>query len=264
MNFLKNFDHFLFDLDGVVYVGKQSTKEAVKVLGFLREAGKKITFITNNPTRSPQDYVKKLKLIGIKSKSDEFITSPMAVAYYLRKNFRKLDKKKAYIAGSKYLKKEVTCTGLILTTGKNAEKVDFVILGGHDKFNYEEIKTASSYIRKGAKFIATNRDAFYPSDTGFLPATGALLASVETAAEKKAVIVGKPERYIFDLVTTAGKRSKTVLVGDNLQTDISGGKNSGFKTALSLTGATSRKVLKESEISPDYVIKDLTSLIKIR
>ena len=262
MNFSKSVDHFIFDLDGVVYVGKEPTTNAPKVLDILREKKKKILFLTNNPTHAPNEYVKKLKAMKIFCTRDEIITSPMAVAFYLKKKFRKLNKKTAYVVGSRYLKKVVKETGLNLVRKKNSLSTDFVIMGGHSKFNYEEISVASNLVRKGAKFIATNRDSFYPTEFGFFPATGALLSSIEISSSNKAVIVGKPEKTIFDLVKYKLKSHNTLIIGDNLDTDIIGGNNAGFKTALTLTGATTKKDLIQSSISPSYIIKDLTYLLK--
>ncbi len=262
MNFLKCFDHFIFDLDGVVYIGSKTVNQAPKVLDKLRKEHKTISFITNNPTRSPRQYVKKLKDMKIFTVEEEIITSPMAVAFYLKKRFRKLNEKTAYVIGSSYLKKVVKETGLTLINNIKALPADFVIMGGHDKFSYEEIYKATISIRKGAKFIATNRDSFYPSIHGFSPATGALLSSIEVSSSQKAITVGKPEKTIFDLVKSKSSLKKTLMIGDNLDTDILGGKNAGLKTALVFTGATLKKDLVKSDISPDYVIKDISFLLK--
>lgn len=264
MNFIKNFDHFLFDLDGVVYVGDKPTDGADEVVRTIRENGKTVNFITNNPTRKPSEYSKKLGKMGIEAREDEIITSPMAVARYLREKHKNLVNRKAYISGSEYLIELVAATGVNIVPDVSEDSVDFVILGGHNGFNYGEIRDASFYIRNGAEFIATNRDPFYPSDSGFLPATGALLASVETASGVTAVTVGKPEKYIFDIVRERYGSRKTVMIGDNLHTDILGGKNSGYKTVLTLTGAASEKDINESSIFPDFVIKNLKELTEVQ
>ncbi|NIP31947.1 MAG: HAD-IIA family hydrolase [Candidatus Dadabacteria bacterium] len=228
----------------------------------LRKKGKDILFITNNPSRSPSEYKKKLNTLNIYSKLSEFITSPMAVNYYLNKKYKNLGDKSAFIIGSNYLKKEVKKSGIKSVKGKKAYNSDLTIMGGHNKFNFEEIKTATISIRNGSDFIATNKDLFYPTENGLSPATGALLASIEAASQSNAVIVGKPEKYIFEILKTHKiKLKRTLLIGDSLNTDILGGKNAGFKTALALTGNTNTNDLKKSEIKPDYVINDLSQLI---
>ena len=263
MNFLELFDNFIFDLDGVIYTENKATKKSPEVLSELRKNSKNVLFITNNPSRSPYEYKNKLKSLDIYSKPDEFITSPMAIKYYLETKYKKLSKKRAYVIGSNYLKKEVGRTGINSLKEESSYKADLVIMGGHNKFNFNEIKTATLIIRNGADFIATNRDYYYPTQQGLAPATGALLSSIEIASQKKAVIVGKPERYIFELIDRylMVNKERTLFIGDNLKTDVLGGTNAGFKTALTLTGYNKKHHLKKSKIKPDFIIKDLTELV---
>ena len=138
-------------------------------------------------------------------------------------------------------------------------------MGGHRRFNFNEINTATILLRKGAKFIASNHDPFYPTLNGISPASGALLSSIEVASEKKAIITGKPEKYLFDLSMETAQfknKKKTVLIGDNLFTDILGGNNYGISTVVTLTGLTKRKDIKNSKIKPDFIIKNLSYLLK--
>lgn len=265
MKFLDNFELFLFDLDGVVYIDDKPTQGAVETINTIKKYNKKVLFITNNPARSKREYSGKLKKMGINAKSNEILTSADSICLYLVTKIKNIKKKSAYVIGSKYFKSQIKKTGIIIDSGKNFNKTDFVIVGGHRQFNFTEINIASILIRKGAKFIATNHDPFYPTKYGLSPASGALITSIETASETKALVTGKPEKYIFDISMEAAKfknKKKTLLVGDNLYTDILGGINFGIKTALALTGLTAMKNLKQSNIKPDYIIKDLSYLLK--
>lgn len=262
---IEKFDLILFDLDGVIYIENKTTPGVIKVLKKIRENKKKLLFLTNNPAHSPREYFQKLKKIGICSTPNEIITSSLATSYYIKKKFRKIETKTAFIIGSRSFKNEIKKTGIKPATGKKEISADIVIMGGHSKFNYQEIKTATLAIRNGAKFIATNRDPFYPSKEGLLPATGALLSSIETASGKMATITGKPERNIFELcLNTSGQKNKKkiVIIGDRLDTDIKGGKDFGISTILTLTGATKLKDLGKTNIKPNYVIKNLNHLLK--
>ena len=264
MKILENFELFLFDLDGVVYTDDKPTRGAVETVNTIKSNKKKVLFITNNPARSKREYSDKLKKLGINVKSSEILTSADSICRYLVTKINNIKRKSAYVIGSRYFKSQIKKTGIKIVSGKNFNKTDFVIMGGHREFNFNEINTATILIRKGAKFIATNHDSFYPTQYGFSPATGALVASIENASGKKALVTGKPERYIFDIsMETAGfnNKKKTLLVGDSLYTDILGGKRFGIKTALTLTGITNKKNLKQSDITPDYVIKDLRYLL---
>lgn len=262
MNFLSKYDQYIFDLDGVVYLDDKETIGASETLKKLRKHNKKVCFVTNNPTRSPKEYKNKLASFNIHSDVDEIISSPMALKYYLESKYGMESNKSAYIIGSSYLKDEIKKTGIKSLAVKDVHRADLVLMGGHKKFNYEEIKNATIAIRNGATLIATNKDYYYPSGKGFLPATGSLLISIEKASGRKAVIVGKPEKYIFQLLKSSFIKNvnTTLFIGDSLETDIRGAKKAGIRTALTLTGNTSKGMLIKSKTKPDYVINDLREL----
>ena len=264
MDFKNSFDHFVFDLDGVIYSGEKAIGNSPRVLETLRKNKKSIRFITNNPSRSPSDYVEKLRKLGIESHSSEFVTSPMATVYLIKERIPFEKWGTVFIAGSDYLKNEIRRTGLVERFGESSLGADLVVMGSHPGFNLEEIKTASIAIGNGAGFIGTNGDYFYPCEHGRAPATGALLASVEAASGKKAATAGKPERYMFDLLEKSGvaPTKKTLLVGDSLRTDIAGGKKAGYSTALVLSGVTKKTDLEDNEITPDFILDDISFLLR--
>lgn len=262
MNVLENFDLFLLDMDGVIYTGNHPISGTVETINYLYSKNKKIIFLTNNPSGSNTEYKKKLGNMCIKADINQIITSTASLCHYLTSRLRNINTKSAYVIGSKHLKNSVAKTGvkLISTT---ADSTDYVIMGGHKNFHYGEINHASRFIRNGAKLIATNRDPCYPSKNGFSPGTGALLSSIEISGGKKALITGKPEKYIFQLSLKLAevRKNKAVIIGDNLKTDILGGINYGIYTVLTLSGVTDKKKLQKSSIKPDQVIERLSSLI---
>ncbi|MEQ9620178.1 MAG: HAD-IIA family hydrolase [Deltaproteobacteria bacterium] len=259
------FDCFLIDLDGVVYVGEKPTGGSAETINTLKKMGKLVIFITNDPRRTASEYSKKLRDMGILTKPGDLVTSGMAIAYHIKSEYDDLGNKKAYVIGSRALKDEIELTGLKLARGEEAKKADFVIMGGHPEFHYEEIKLATLAIGNGALFFATNRDPAYPTEEGLVPATGAMLACIETASGKKAVVAGKPEIIMFEVALAENlhrDKHRLAIIGDRLDTDIEGGKNAGISTILALSGSTDEKEASESEIKPDYIIKDLRDLLK--
>ena len=264
MDFQNSFDHFVFDLDGVIYSGEKAIGNSPQVLETLRRNKKSIRFITNNPSRSPSDYAEKLRKLGIESHDSEFVTSPMATVSLIKEKLPSEEWKTVFIAGSDYLRKEVRKTGLVELTGENSLDADLVVIGSHPGFSLEEIKTASITVGNGAGFIGTSGDYFYPCEHGRAPATGALLASVEVASGKRALTAGKPKRYMFDLLGKTGipQTKKTLLVGDSLLTDIAGGKKAGYTTALVLTGVTIKTDLGNDGVKPDFVLENISFLLK--
>ena len=251
MRLVDLFNGFLIDMDGVVYVGESPTEGSADTISHLKNKGKSILFLTNDPRKSPSEYADKLTKIGIEANSHDVVTSGMAIAYHIIEECKNLENMKAYVIGSDVLRDQIKETGLKIVDGEEAKKADFVILGSHPDFHYNEMKIATLALRNGADFYATNRDPAYPSEEGHIPATGAILASVES--------------LIFDVALAKldlKDRENIVMIGDRLDTDILGGKNAGLSTILVLTGSTKKEDLKDSEIKPDYVINDLRDLLK--
>jgi phosphoglycolate/pyridoxal phosphate phosphatase family enzyme len=256
------FDHFIIDLDGVVYIGDKPTPGAIETLATLKRIGKTVIFLTNDPRGSSREYSEKLNRMGILASPQDIITSAIAVAHYIEKHY-KLNHKKAYVVGSQALKEEIEKTGLKLTQGEEAKSADFVIIGGHQGFNYEEMKIATLAVKNGAHFLATGRDPVFPTPEGLVPATGAILASIEYATGKRATIAGKPEVIMFEVAKKyLSSHERVAIIGDRLDTDILGGKRAGITTIFALSGSTDQDILSKSDITPDYVINDLRDLLK--
>ena len=264
MKLIDLFDCFLIDLDGVVYIGDSAVPGSVETIKYLLNNDKTVIFVTNNPRHTISQYSQKLNKIGIEGTSLNIITSGTALAHHIKSKFSDLKDKKAFVIGSGSLKKEIELTGLKLVSGDEAKKADFLIFGGHPEFHYEEMKIATLALANGAHFFATNRDTVYPTIEGHIPATGAMLASIEVASGKKAVSAGKPENMMFEIALNHYEhdKDKIVIIGDHLDTDILGGKNAGISTILVLSDPNIEDELKRSEIKPDYVIEDLRDLLK--
>ncbi len=265
MKLIDKFNCFLIDLDGVVYVEQSPIEGSVDTINHLVDRGKEILFITNDPRSSLSEYAQKLRDMGLKVTEDDVITSAIAIANHIKSHTEHSEKKNAYVVGSSALKKEIELAGLTLVDGEEAKEADYVILGGHPDFHYNELKLATLALRNGAEFFATSRDPAYPSSEGHVPATGAMLAAIEVASGKKAVVAGKPEYIIFEEALTRNTctgKTNTVIIGDRLDTDILGGYSAGISTILSLSGSTKKEDVKISLIKPDFIINDLRDLLK--
>jgi len=262
MKLVDLFDCFLIDLDGVIYIGDSAVPGSVETIKNLLSNNKTVIFLTNNPRHNISQYSQKLNKLGIEGTSLNIITSSTALAQHIKTEFENLKDKTAFVIGSNSLKKEIELTGLKLVTGDEAKKADFLIFGGHPEFHYEEMKIATLALANGAHFYATNRDMVYPTIEGHIPATGAMLASVEVASGQKAISAGKPETMMFDLAYNHHdhEKDRTVIIGDHLDTDILGGQNAGITTVLIISDPNIEEELKQSDIRPDYIIKDLREL----
>lgn len=258
-----DFDGLIVDLDGVVWVGGEPIPGSVAALRELRALQVPLVFLTNDPSGARSDYAARLTRIGVDVAEAEIVTSGSALASLVRT--REGSGKSAFVIGSPSLKNELERAGLELRSGEAGRDVEVVAVGGHTGFNYEELRIAAQAVRGGASFYAAGRDATFPMPDGPWPATGSILAAVETAAGARATVVGKPEPYIFDVARSllAGCH-RIAIVGDHLTADIAGGKRAGLTAILVLTGTTSREALESAEIEPDAVLTDLAGLLEIR
>lgn len=256
-----DFDGLIVDLDGVVWVGAQPVPGSIAALTELRTRNVPLLFVTNDPRGSRAEYAARLTQNGFGSTEAEIVTSGSALASIVRE--REGAGKTAFVIGSPSLKRELESVGLELCTGEAGREADVVAVGGHDDFNYGELRVAAQAVRRGASLYATGRDATFPMPDGPWPATGSILAAVETAAGARAIVVGKPETYIFDLARSLLPGCRRVaIVGDHLAADIAGGKRAGLTTILVLTGTTSRQDLDTAEATPDVVLPDLAALVE--
>lgn len=260
MSIADSFDGFLIDLDGVVYVGDQLTIGAAATIEELRRRGKAILFVTNDPRGSRDMYAARLTALGVPAHPDDVLTASSVTASVIADG--RTSRSSAYVIGSAALKREILDAGVDVVHGADGEKAEIVVVGGHDEFSYSELRTATRALHRGALFFATGRDATFPMPGGPWPATGAILAAVETAAGRPAVVIGKPAPYMFAAARSLLPAPKRLaMVGDRLDSDIEGGRQAGFGTVLVLTGDTSPQAASKADASAEYVIDDLRGLL---
>jgi 4-nitrophenyl phosphatase len=162
------------------------------------------------------------------------------------------------LVGSEELAKELTSAGYQLVD----QNTDVVVAGLDLALTYEKLKRAALEIRRGATFVGTNGDKTYPTDEGLIPGAGTILAALQAATDVAPIVVGKPERAMFDIaVEKMGvPREATTTLGDRLDTDVEGGQNAGLRSILVLTGVITREALVQSTIRPDFVFENLDAL----
>ncbi|MGN6587605.1 MAG: HAD-IIA family hydrolase [Solirubrobacterales bacterium] len=268
-----DFDGFLIDLDGVVWIGREPVPGSVEALRKLLDAGKRIVFVTNNPGRLPQAYAERLRELGVEVGVEQIVTAGMVVARLAGEAAAAGDGT-AFVVGRSALKEMVAATGARLLGGAEAERADVVVVSGHRGFDYEELKTAKFALDNGARLFATSHDPTMPYPGGELPGTGAVLAAIEVASGRQATIAGKPERHLFEMAIeairgsfrSAGDRKKPrderlAMIGDRVSSDIDGGRNAGLETVLVLSGTTSREEAEAADPPPDHVLENLAGLL---
>ncbi len=255
------FDGLIIDLDGVVWVGATAVPGAIAAIAQLRARGIRLLFMTNDPRGSRAEYAARLSALGVQVDEGEIVTSGSALAALVRE--REGAGTTAFVIGTPSLKGELTQAGLELLAGEAGREAEVVAVGGHDGFNYDELRIATQALRRGARLYAAGRDATFPMPDGPWPATGAVVAAVEVAGGKRAISVGKPEAVLFELARSLlGDCRRVAIVGDNLAADIAGGNRAGLTTILVLTGTGGRDDIAGAEGTPDIVLPDLAAVMR--
>jgi glycerol 3-phosphatase-2 len=255
------FDGFLVDLDGVVWIGREMVPGAVETLSALATNGKEIVFVTNNSVKQPSEYATRLREAGIETADERVLTAGAVTARLAAERVGAGGT--AFVIGAPGFKETVAATGLQLLDGEAAQAADAVIVSAHREFDYAELLTATRALQAGAALFGTSRDPTLPMPGGAWPGTGATLAAVETASGRRAETGGKPEPHLFDqaraLMPNAGR---VAMVGDRIASDVEGGRRTGLATVLVLTGASTRAEAEAATPPPDHVIDDLPALLR--
>jgi HAD superfamily hydrolase (TIGR01450 family) len=233
----RGYDQLVLDLDGCVWIGGESIDGSVEAIAALREAGKRVAFVTNNPRRSGEEYVQRLWAIGVQASLADVVTVGGAVQHLLADT---RSGRTAFVVGTETLCEHVTEAGVKLLNGTDlATRADLVVVGGTDDLVYDDLRVATLALGRGAEFLATSRDPTHPMPDGLWPGTGAIVAALEYASGRTAAIVGKPEpRLVLTALDRMGD-GRTLAVGDRLDTDVAAAAKAGVDAALVLSGGTS-------------------------
>jgi HAD superfamily hydrolase (TIGR01450 family) len=257
---VRPYDHLLLDLDGTVWVGDSAIPGAIDAVAALREAGKAVLFLTNDVRLAPEAFVRKLWRLGFQASVGEVLSVGAALQFWLAQGE---PRRTAFVVGAQALVDHVAEAGLRIVNGTTfAPRADVVVVGGHDRFGFEELKIATQAVLRGAELIGATRDATFPMPDGMWPGTGAVLAAIETAAGRKAGhVVGKPESAMYEAARDRLGPGRVLAVGDRIDSDIEGARRAGLHTALVLSGVSTRPQADALEPRPTYVADSLGSLV---
>lgn len=234
----------LCDIDGVLLHTNDAVPGAIKFIRHLNELEIKYLLLTNYPSQTPADLQNRLNAAGMEVPENAFYTSAMATAAFLAKQ----DGRKAYVIGEGALTHELYKIGYTITD----INPDYVIVGETRAYNWDMIQKAAYFIMHGARFIATNPDVAGPKGH---PACGSLCAPIERITGKKPFYIGKPNSWIMRAaLNSIGAHSEnTIMIGDNMSTDILAGLQAGMKTILVLSGVTKEADLDTFPYRPTHI-----------
>lgn len=239
------------DIDGVLLCDNKLIPGADDFVQRILKQGNPLLLLTNYPSQTSADLQNRLAAAGIEAPVDNFYTSAMATAAFLEKQ----EGRKAYVIGEGALTHELYRIGFTITD----INPDFVIVGETRAYNWDMIQKASYFILHGARFIGTNPDVAGPSGR---PGCGALCAPIERITSKKPFYIGKPSAWIMRAALKALNvhSENTVIIGDNMNTEILAGIQAGLETILVLTGVTQMKDLEQFPYRPSYIFRNVNDI----
>ena len=257
---VKNTKLYLFDMDGTLYLGDRLYDFTKELLSEIRQTGAKYLFMTNNSSKSVEDYVEKLEKMGIAATREDFMTSSQATAYYLKQHH---SGKKLYVCGTKSLIAELESEGFETTT--DIDQTQCVVMGFDTELTFGKLWDVSKILltKKDIPYIATNPDLVCPTEFGCVPDCGSVCIGIKNATGREPVVIGKPGPLMPELAMAKLGHSKeeTAVIGDRIYTDVKSGLNAGCTTVLVLSGESTLQTLEESPDKPHYVLKDAGELL---
>ncbi len=256
MQEIQNKKAFICDMDGVIYHGNKILDGVGAFIRWLIDQDKKFIFLTNSPERTPHELSMKLRRMGLEIAPTHFYTSAMATAEFLSAQNPACT---VYVIGEAALTKAMYDKKIYM----NDINPDYVVLGETRSYNFEKLEKAIELVRGGAKLIGANPDTVGITETGVMPATGALIAPIEIATGKKAYFVGKPNplmlRNALKLLNCHGE--DVVFIGDRMDTDIIAGIEANIDTVLVLSGVTSKGDLGKFPYQPRYILNGVWEIL---
>lgn len=257
-NKLKEKTLYLLDMDGTIYNENEIFDGTLEFLEEIERRGGQYVFITNNSSKSVEDYVQKVRAMGIKAEYENFYTSGQATAMYLKENY---PNQVVYCIGTKSLIKELREAGIEVVTEVD-ERAGVVLLGFDTENTSEKIRNTCIMLGRDVAYLATNPDLVCPVSFGYIPDCGSMSIMLKNATGKEPFFIGKPEPIMVNCVLKKlnCKREDAVIVGDRLYTDIKTGANAQVDTICVLSGEASMEDILQGEVEPTYIFKSVKEI----
>ena len=265
---------FVLDMDGTFYLDNDILDGALDFLDAVKKCGKDFIFFTNNSSTTPDLYIEKLKKMNCIITRDQIMTSADVMIRYLNAKHKG---ESVYVLATDEVKKSFYDEGINVFEPEISEAEGYVPAGTEnipdivvvcfDKaLTYNRLTNACTYVRRGAKFLATHLDINCPVKDGFIIDCGSICTAITLSTGVEPKYVGKPFKETVDMVIdkTGVERECISFVGDRLYTDVATGVKNGANGILVLTGEASVDDIDNSDVKPDVVydsIKEMGQLL---
>ena len=253
---LEDIECVFLDLDGTIYLGSNLIPGATDFLARCKRHGVKRFFLSNNSSRSVEEYLAKLQSMEIAVEADEVLLSTHDLISYLRE----VGHGKICLVGTEGMREMMQGEGFVI----DDEAPDAVVLGYDTEINYQKISNAAKHLHNGVPLVASHPDIVCPSPDGGLPDTGAYMAMFEAATGVRPThVCGKPQpSMIMHKIEEIGLLpEKCAMIGDRLYTDIEMANRSGVKGILVLSGEATISDVESSKQTPDLVVGSVAELL---
>ena len=250
---------FLLDMDGTFYLGETLIPGSLDFIRRVEETGRDFLFLTNNSSHNADFYVQRLKRMGLNVGREKVLTSGEATAAVLKEKY---PGKRAFVLGNEFLLEEMREAGVTV----DQTDPEIVVVGYDTTLDYKKMTAVCDLVRAGLPYIATHPDFNCPTETGFAPDIGAIMAFIEASTGRRAdLVVGKPHTGIVQaaLKRTGLAVGQMAMVGDRLYTDVETGLKSGMLSILVMSGETTPEMLAAYPHKPDLVFDRLAEMIPL-
>lgn len=247
---------YLVDVDGVLTHGKDPLPGAATALATLQRIGRTLV-LTNNSTRSRDELAQHLRAVGFEVESRDVVGSAFLAAQYLARHY---GPSTVWVLGEDGIRREMEDAGHRLAP--YPEHASWVVVGIDRDLTYTKLALALRALDAGARVLATNEDATFPTPTGPVPGAGAVVGALRGMGFAPAHVVGKPSPLAFEVAldVLGVPANRVLMIGDRLETDIAGAAACGLDSALVLTGICSRGDAEATAIRPTWVAESLAEL----
>ena len=260
MQSLNDIDALIIDMDGVLWHGNRPQEGLEVFFAGLRQREIPFVLATNNASLTPAEYVAKLAGFGVEVAQQEILTSGTATAVYLSQRYV-AEQTRLFVIGSSGLIEPLQERGFILTELYEPD-VDLVVCGLDRELSWDKLASACYALQAGAGLIASNGDTSLPTERGFAPGNGAVLAAITAATNHKPLIIGKPEPILYQqaMQVLGSSKARTVALGDRLDTDILGAVHAGIRSIFLLSGISTREELDGLPYQPTWIYDDILAV----
>ncbi|MEO5886457.1 MAG: HAD-IIA family hydrolase, partial [Anaerolineales bacterium] len=251
----------ILDMDGVLWKADAPIGDLAEIFARIQARGLKYVFATNNGTKTPEQYARRLADFGVNVEPWQVVTSALGVAHMLAQKYP--PGTKVFMIGEDGVRQALNEKGFEILAVEDAPNAQVVVMGLDRGIDFSKMLEATLLVRRGVPFYATNPDKTFPTPRGEIPGAGAWISVITTATDVEPIYAGKPYPYMMELslAMLGTTKEETLVVGDRLETDIAAGQAMGCATALVLSGVATRAQAGAWLPKMDIIVDNLSTLI---